>query len=362
MVVCRSYFQASVHDVSPDEGTTSCIVGAVTDHNRATQDTTSPTWVEIAGYVFEKIHTNVLARALNSGLPAANQLAAKLWERASGEVMVVDEVSATTEAKLGRGRHSVVDLLVGIKSNGDSRRLAVEVKVDGAPNGPQLKAMEAGLASETDRLVLLTLGAAQVSRLEDSGRERSAKWWWTVQELLDVSELIVDASPRRDVALEWLAELKNEDDRRKSAFNKKSLAWVGRAQAKRVYQYALVAKELEGVSPRISIRPFGVVMTIKSRQFENVYVYLEFVNGVVAVKAGTQTREVNPREVTRALVPKIRTCMEARGIAVTPASRRSGRWVSLLWLDRAAVIWSLDDLVQRAKRALEGWSAIDWNG
>jgi len=335
----------------------------VEDTKWTAPEITPPSWVDIAGYAFEKIHSNVLVRALNGGKPEARKLAAKMWARASGETIDVDAVCATTEYRLGRGRHSVVDFLVDIRSGGKRHRLGVEVKVDGAPNAIQFKAMEAKLSGEHKRLVLLAFGAAQVCNYEYSGRELCAQKLWNVRDIIEMSELIEGASPCPDVARGWLAELQNEDRRRLSPFTNDSLGWGGRVRAKRAYQYAQVAKAIrgvDGVRTRISIQPFGVVMTLVARPIKSVTVYLEFVNGVVAVKAGANAEAVNARKSTLAVADKIRTQMAAAGIVASRARRKKGKWVTLLWLDSKEVTWSLEHLTERAKSALAVWAKLDW--
>ncbi|MGB1013598.1 MAG: hypothetical protein ACPG4T_05645, partial [Nannocystaceae bacterium] len=66
------------------------------------------------------------------------------------------------------------------------------------------------------------------------------------------------------------------------------------------------------------------------------------------------------RKSTLAVVEKIRSQMAAAGIVATRANRRKGNWVTLLWLDRGEVTWSLEHLAARAKAALAVWSTLDW--
>jgi hypothetical protein len=79
---------------------------------RALRDAvTAPTWVDIAGYTLEKVHTNTLARALATRTPAAHRLAAALWKRASGEDLADFSIRAVEpEYRLKRGRGAIVDL------------------------------------------------------------------------------------------------------------------------------------------------------------------------------------------------------------------------------------------------------------
>lgn len=49
-----------------------------TDTSAPSSAPSTPTWVAMAGYTVEKLHTNILARSIENKIPAAKELAAAL--------------------------------------------------------------------------------------------------------------------------------------------------------------------------------------------------------------------------------------------------------------------------------------------
>lgn len=337
---------------------------------------TPPTWVDIAGYTFEKIHTNVLARALKSGTYAANELAVALWELASKEVIPPGEITslaAVCEQALGRGTHSVVDLSLEFIWAGVPRRLAIEVKVDGAPNGAQLASMAKALElGPNRRLVLLTVGGAQACRIEAEHNLQDLQLpipRWAVKDMLALGGRIKAASPAPLVTQDWLTELELEERRRTQAYDADAAShgYRGRGRILEIYRYALAAQDLapKGGTWNVSDQQFGVVMTERSHHHvihkgQKISVYLQMVGGVLRVKAGAWEGPADSRAATLAVLSPIRAAMEHHGFKVEAAKQTQGRSVSLLSIDPHDNSLSREPLVQRLRRAYEAWSSIAW--
>lgn len=305
----------------------------------------------------------------------AHALAAALWRRASGEALSPEAIEALTvkrECRLKqKGRHSVVDLFVSLKTSNGQRELAVEVKVDGSPNGAQLASMASEFElGENRRLVLLTLGAAQVCRMEAAGAwDAKNRWWkrWHIEDLLELGDLIEAASPSAAITRDWREELRREQDRGTAAFaDPDDLAGCGfRERLQDVYRYDLVARDLaaDGVVWGVSVQPFGVVMTLdpqhclhlKNGKKSEVVVYLEVVDGCVRVKAGTKDPSIDPRKAAAAVLPRIAAAMEAHDFKGVRSSKKSGQWVTLLSFASEPPRWSRDALVSQLKRAYTAW-------
>lgn len=336
----------------------------------------APTWVAMAGYTVEKLHTNVLARSLESKTAAAKELAAALWKKASDEVLAPESITAIEikrENALGKGRHSVVDLVVELTLGQEKRSLAIEVKVDGPPDARQLGAMarshEVGAKKS---LVLLCLGGAQACRLEyvrdlkDGFQPRR----WAVKDILELGPLIEAASPAPGVTRDWLAELEIEERRRTLAYEdaatRAGLPYRGRSLD--VYRYYLAAEALRPDSGDwdVSDQPNGVVMTERSKTHEfkfkgkRVVVFLQVNKGILRVKAGSYEDGVDPRAATRHFLEPIRAALRSQGFDVADVKQTKGRYVSLLKLDPHDVALPRDEFVAKLKRAFTAWNAIQW--
>ena len=333
-----------------------------------------PTWVAMAGYTVEKLHTNVLARSLESKTSAAKELAAALWNLACDEVLVPDEIGAIDvrrEEALGKGRHSVVDLAIAFAVGQDTRTLAIEVKVDGRPDGKQLATMaKSHGVGARKHLVLLCLGGAQACRLEYEPELQKLAFplrRWSVANVLDLGPLIEAASPAPGVTRDWLAELALEERRRTLAFaDEKADGYRGRSLD--VYRYHLAAEALRPESGvwDVSDQPRGVVMTERSKPHKfkvkgkEVVVYLQVNKGVLRVKSGSHEESIDPRAATKHLLKPIRAAMEAHGFRVEDARLKKGRYVSLLKLDPEDGNLSRDPFVAKLRRAYKAWSNIQW--
>lgn len=337
---------------------------------------TAPTWMAMAGYTVEKLHTNILARSLEPGTPAARTLAAALWKKACDETIDpehITDVSVHLEVALGKGRHSVVDLVVELTLGQEKRSLAIEVKVDGPPDARQLGTMarsyEVG-AKKT--LVLLCLGGAQACRLEyvrdlkDGFMPRR----WAVKDILELGPLIEAASPAPGVTRDWLAELEIEERRRTLAYEdaatRVGLPYRGRSLD--VYRYHLAAEALRPDSGDwdVSAQPNGVVMTERSKTHEfkfkgkRVVVFLQVNKGILRVKAGSHEDGVDPRAATKNFLEPIRAALHSHGFDVAEVRQTKGRYVSLLKLDPHDGALPRDEFVAKLRRAFTAWNAIQW--
>lgn len=335
----------------------------------------NPTLIDLAGYAFEKVHTRVLAQALNSNKKTeARHLAAALWHLASHETIQADQItslSAVSEYRLGHGRHSKVDLFVELTVAGQVRQLAVEVKVDGPPMGTQLATMAAAMGSGTDRrLVLLALGAAQVSRLERRDLLPADFPRWGVADMLKLAPLIESASSSPAHAQAWHQELEREEMRRLLSFeDEAALENCGyRDRLLHTYRYRLAADALrpDGGSWQVSIQPFGVVLTAESSHHvvpfsgTDVTLYLEVADQRLRVKAGAWYDPVDPRAATDHLLPWLIDSLQQRGLKVTRSRRTAGESVSLLNLDAGAPDWPLAAFVSRLRSAHAAWESLTW--
>lgn len=335
---------------------------------------TTPTWVEVAGFTIEKIHTNTLARALGTHTAAANRLVSALWRRASGETLDANNITVTRvepERRLGHGVGTKVDLYVEFAVVGATRALAFEVKVDGAPDGKQLETEATSLGVGPHRkLVLLTLGSAQVCRLVGENKVANDVPRWTVRELLEHEADVIAASPSGEIAREWMKELHREDARRRLACESDSkLHGCGyRDRLLETYRYALVAHELKshGCAWNVAVLPFGVVLSeFPSRKRvpfggTEVTVYLEVIDRVLRVKAGAWAKPVNPREATKAVAPLIRDAFEKHEFKVETAKQTSGNSVTIFSIDSHDLDWSIETMVPRLKRAFTAWKSVTW--
>ena len=305
---------------------------------------------------------------------AAHRLAAALWERASGETLSASDIAircVEPERRLGHGVGTKVDLYVELAVGGGTRALAFEVKVDGAPDGKQLATEAKSLVVGPHRkLVLLTLGGAQVCRMVEEKPIAMAVPRWTVREILQHADDIVAASPSAEIARSWVDELRREDARRTLAFEPDSkLQHCGyRDRLLETYRYALAADALGPHSGtwNVSVLPFGVVMSEFPSWKQLPYggtlvtVYLEVIGKVLRVKAGAWHKPVDPRAATKDVEPVMREAFEKRGFKVEAARRSAGNSVTLFSIDPHDLNWSHDAMVPRLKTAFAAWKSIAW--
>lgn len=338
--------------------------------------TASPSWAQ-RGFTTERNHTHVLVAALNSKKPESRNLAAALWnmasveQRSGAEVTAeqITEIVATPEYALKQGKHSVVDLLVTFKVDGVAHQLAVEVKVDSKPYSAQLASMNEALGSDPHRrLVLLSLGAAQASRVEPDESTPPKVRRWYVADMLGLGELIKAASSLPVDAVAWLEELQREEYRRQRAWaDDTTTEGCGyRGREKIAYSYWEVARLLEpsGACWEVSLQTHGVVLHGKSSHHEvpntSVTLYLEVADGVLRVKAGAWYDASDARAAAEPLIPLIVQTMTAHGFDVKLSKRVSGSSVTLLSIDPDAAMGPLETVVDRLRRVHGAWKAIKW--
>ena len=334
--------------------------------------TASPSWVQ-RGYTTERTHTNVLVAALRGNKqPEVRSLAAALWNMASEDKITGEQITgviATPEYALRQGRHSVVDLFVEIKVGGESRQLAVEVKVDSKPYSAQLASMSEALGSHPHRrLVVLSLGAAQASRVEPDESTPVEIRRWYVADMLALGELIKAASPLPADAVAWLEELQREEQRREKVWaDDAALEGCGyRRRMKEAYRYWEVARLLEpsGACWEVSLQTHGVVLHGKSSHHEipgtTVTLYLEVADGTLRVKAGAWYDDSNARAAAEPMIIHIADALGQAGFTVNRSRRVGGSSVTLLTIDSAAAKWPLETVVDRLKRVHAVWKSIPW--
>ena len=334
--------------------------------------TAAPSWVQ-RGYTLEKNHTHVLLTALNSSKQQeTRRLAAALWNLGSGSKIQAEQitrVAATREYSLKHGEHSKVDLFVALDLDGDSRQLAIEVKVDGAPTNRQLTSMAEALGDEPHReLVLLTLGAAQSCRIEPDGNAPAAIKRWTVADMLRLGEIVMAASPVPAEAQAWLAELEREELRRKWAWiDEAALQGCGfRERLMLAYRYGEAAKVLQASNAwwEVSLQRHGVVLHGKSSHHEvpgtTVTLYLEVADRTLRVKAGAWYDDSDARTAAEPLCPLITQALVAQGFSLKASKKNPGSSVTLLSIDPEATDWPRDAFIERLQRVHAAWEDVPW--
>ncbi|MCY1060706.1 hypothetical protein [Nannocystis sp. SCPEA4] len=302
----------------------------------------------------------------------ARCLAAALWNLGSGSKIQAEQITkivATREHPLKQGEHSRVDLFVALDLGGDSRQLAVEVKVDGPPSNRQLASMAEALGNDRrSELVLLTLGAAQASRIEPDGNAPTAIKRWTVADMLGLGELVTAASPVPTEAQAWLAELEREELRRKRAWtDEAALQGCGfRERLMLAYRYGEAAKVLQVSNAcwEVSLQRHGVVLHGKSSHREvpgtNVTLYLEVADRTLRVKAGAWYDDSDARAAAEPLRPLITHALVARGFSVKASKKSPGSSVTLLSIDPEATDWPPEAFIDRLQRVHAAWEEAPW--
>lgn len=338
--------------------------------------TASPSVVQTT-YTTERLHTNLLAAALNNKAKQAEarRLAAALWNLSAKETIEADTITALAAVKelrlVEQGQYSIVDLFVTMTVGGLQRELAVEVKVDGTPKGEQLASLAAGPGGGAHRrMILLCLGSAQACRIEPFEGEIPAVTRWSVADLVGLKGLIEAAAPKLGDAQAWLEELEHEELRRRRAWtDEAALADCGyRSRMMLAYRYHAGAEALKasGSLWEVSIQPFGVVLHGKSSHHEVPYegtfvtLYLEVADRKLRVKAGAWYKLVDARAATDHLIPRIEAAIAACGLAVTRSRRVDGASVSLMSIGQEPVDETREAFVNLLRRVHEAWKSIHW--
>jgi len=305
----------------------------------------SPTWVRVAGYAIEKIHTGVLVHALGGAgqhvttPPASRALLAAMWKRATGREVSADRIEGVfvaVEEHVDHGRDSVIDLLVRFDADTRRYRLGIEAKVDSQPRAEQLDSEFKGIKKRPgheNALVLLALGAAQACYLGQSEARR-----WSIDDILSLREHVV-AAALPHIVQPWLSELEAELLRRQiawrvSASDAGALGYRGRSHA--VYQHERIARELEGHGGgpwQVKILPRNVVATASSsyRKRDGSWIYLELADGELCLKAGQSPEaKLDLPGVFKDVVDATRAGLEAKGRTVSAPRARPGDSATLL--------------------------------
>ncbi len=338
--------------------------------------TASPSVVQTT-YTTEKLHTNILAAALNNKAKLAERrhLAAALWNLHAKETIEADRITAlaaVNEQRLVKqGQYSIVDLFVTMTVDAQQRELAIEVKVDGVPKGEQLASLAAAPGGGVHRrMILLCLGSSQACRIEPFDGEIPEITRWSVADLVGLKNVIEAAAPKLGDAQAWLEELEHEELRRRRAWtDEAALADCGyRGRMMLAYRYHAGAEALKpsGSLWEVSIQPFSVVLHGKSSHHEVPYedtvvtLYLEVADRKLRVKAGAWYKLVDARAATEHLIPKMEAAMAARGLAVTRSRRDGGASVSLISIGQKPVDESREAFVDLLRRVHEAWKSIVW--
>ena len=326
------------------------------------------TWVRVAGYALEKIHTGVLVHALKRGTPASKALAAALWTRVTGDVVdpeTMTDLHAKPEVSLGEGADSVIDLLVSFVTPRGQHWLGVEMKVDASPRREQVEHLDRGVRAKQGvehRTALLSLGAAQVCRVErgePKGIERLA-----VRDVLAWGrELLAAGEP--SIIAPWLRELAFEEARRVEAdgVTDSDAARLGyRARTLRAYQLARFSDRLVGAGLKpweVSIQSHNVVATATDawRRLPGdgpaVDAYLELTNDEVCLKAGCWKGERDPRAAAAAINERMMAALRDAGLAVTLGRRRQGQSATLCKVP----LGKAPDVIERVRQVSAVWEA-----
>jgi hypothetical protein len=327
------------------------------------------TWVRVAGYALEKIHTGVLVHALKSDRPAACALAASLWNQVTAASLApenITELRADPEVSLGDGADSVIDLLISFQAHGQPHRLGLEMKVDASPRKEQLERLRDGVRAKSraaNGMALLALGSAEVCRIErgvPDGVKRLG-----VGDLLAHAALLHDAGDPAIVD-PWLQELTFEAARRDHAdeVTEDTAARFGyRSRTLRTYQYALLSKRVEaagGGAWEVSVQSHNVIATATDSwrrlpgEGAPTVLYLELTDDAICLKAGCWTGHGDPRKESAVIVEHAFAGFRAAGLTVVRPTQRHGTSATLCKIP----VKVGEDLAPQLLAASQAWATI----
>jgi hypothetical protein len=331
---------------------------------------TEITWVRVAGYALEKIHTGVLVHTLTRDTAASRDLASVLWRRATKtevDPATITDLRAEPEVSLGEGADSVIDLLVSFSTPSGKHWLGIEMKVDASPRREQLELLGKGVRGRPGAahvMVLLALGAAQVCRIERGQPTGVVRLG--VDDVLDAeSQLLAAGEP--SIVRPWLRELAFEKARRDGADAVKepdARRYGYRARTLRAYQLALLARRLElaGAKPwEVSIQSHNVVATSTEswRKVPGdgppVYIYLELTDDGVCLKAGCWTGGADPRKASAAITARAIAAFGNAKLDPVKGKRRQGQSATLCKVS----VWHHPNPIARINAASAAWEA-EW--
>jgi hypothetical protein len=327
------------------------------------------TWVRVAGYALEKIHTGVLVHALNSGRPAARALAASLWNQVTAASLApenITELRAIPEVSLGDGADSVIDLLLSFHANGQPHLLGLEMKVDASPRKEQLERLRDGVRTRpgaAHATALVALGGAQVCRIERGDPAGVTRLG--VDHLLALSEFLREAGDPAIVD-PWLQELAFEVARRDHAdeVTEGTAARYGyRSRTLRTYQYALLSERVVGLGGKpweVSVQSHNVVATATDswRRLPGdgppTVLYLELTDDAICLKAGCWTGRGDPRQESTGIIECVFAGFRAAGLTVERPTQRRGTSATLCKIPRK----TREDLAPQLLAASRAWAKI----
>jgi hypothetical protein len=302
------------------------------------------TWVRVAGYALEKIHTGVLVHALTSNRPAACALAASLWNQVTTASLAAENITklhAAPEVSLGDGADSVIDLLISFQAHGQRHLLGLEMKVDASPRKEQLERLRDGVRAKSGAAhatALVALGGAQVCRIERGDPTGVTR--------LGVDDLLAHAALLRDagdpaIVDPWLQELAFEAARRDHAdeVTEGTSARFGyRSRTLRTYQYARLSKRVEkggGEAWQVSVQSHNVIATGTDSWRDlpgsgaPTKLYLELTDEAICLKAGCWQGHGDPRKESAVIVERAFAGFRAAGLTVVRPTQRRGTSATL---------------------------------
>lgn len=327
------------------------------------------TWVRVAGYALEKIHTGVLVHALKSGRPAARALAAALWKQvtaASLDPEMISAVRAEPEVSLRDGADGVIDLLLYFDVNGQRHLLGLEMKVDASPRKEQLERLRDGVLAKpaaAHAMALVALGSAQVCRIERGDPTGVTRLG--VDQLLARTDLLRDAGDPAIVD-PWLQELAFEVARRDHAdeVTEGTAARFGyRSRTLRTYQYARLSQrvvERGGDAWDVSVQSHNVIATATNswRRLPGdgapTVLYLELTDDAICLKAGCWTGRGDPRKESAGIIERVFAGFRAAGLTVARPTRRRGTSATLCKVP----VKVGEDLAPQLLAASQAWAKI----
>jgi hypothetical protein len=333
-------------------------------------DALSPTWVSIAGYALEKIHTGVIAHSLNRGTAESRSLLAALWQHATGSHIDPSQMSnvvVAPEERVGDGPDSVIDLLVGFDAESARHRLGFELKVDSPPRAEQVTSELSNIREKrgsSATVILLSLGAAQVCA---AGPMPTGAARWDAGDILAFRDAILRAASADDVVLPWLNALEFERTRRVEALGVRKVDSARRGYRSRTleaYKLAAIAERLQGhrTGPwNVNILPHNVVAhavgsrVTRTLDSADATVYVELTDQALTVKASSRP---GIRDLQTRLAPvtaELRRALHDR-IDLTPTRTREGSAATLL---QSTVDLDEPDAVAEAVMALaDAWELV----
>jgi hypothetical protein len=332
-----------------------------------------PTWIHLAGFGFEKLHTNLIVHCLSS--TGREALAAALWSRATGQTVSAAEVQACEvrrEVKLGTGQQNVLDGWLRLQIAGTWHTLGLEVKVDSSPVGKQLEAFVTALQAKAQhqkgeaRLALLALGGAQI--FHSPSHIPKSVLRWTGADLLALQNELLGANQNPNVVREWLCEIAHEQARRVLAMSisheeADALGYRGRGLG--AYQYGALSQTLAtklGAPWLVTMQGNNACLTgarswytRRAPGLPEVRLSLEHSQGALCLKATCPQKSAKPHHEARSIVQAMRQALAAEQIATENPRQVQGEYVTTLQIPVSATAPNAAEMIGRVSAL---WSQV----